>query len=114
LNKMRWSVVTFARERYTLLTSDRPIIMTNGIVGKNDHLAIPIGPRKLFVATNNVETESMIRTVDAGIMMKQINDRVASQARRYVYGNDNHQVRFVENRLGRKWSSTPLESRFPA
>jgi hypothetical protein len=24
LNKMRWSIVTFARERHTLLTSDRP------------------------------------------------------------------------------------------
>jgi hypothetical protein len=45
LNKMRWNVVTFTKERYTLLTSDRPIIMTNGIIGKSDHLALPIGPR---------------------------------------------------------------------
>jgi hypothetical protein len=113
-NGMRWSVVTFAKERHTLLTSDRPIIMTNGIVGPKDHLALPIGPRMLFLATNNIETEQMVRTIDPGILMAQINDRVASQARRYVWGNDNRQLRFVENRLGRKWPSTPLETRFPA
>jgi hypothetical protein len=68
----------------------------------------------LFLATNNIETEQMVRTIDPGILMAQINDRVASQARRYVWGNDNRQLRFVENRLGRKWPSTPLETRFPA
>lgn len=114
LNKMRWSVVTFAKERHTLLTSDRPIIMTNGMIGQRDHLALPIGPRMLFIATNNIETEQMIRVIDAGLLMAQINDRVASQARKYVYGTDNRQLRFVENRLGRKWPSTPLETRFPA
>jgi len=114
LNQMRWSVVTFKNERHTLLTSDRPIIMTNGIVGPNDHLALPIGPRMLFLATNNIQTENMIRTIDPRILMAQVNHRVASQARKYVYGCDNRQLRFVENRLGRKWPSTPLETRVPA
>jgi Protein of unknown function (DUF4238) len=114
LNQMRWSLVAFRNERHTLLTSDRQIIMTNGLIGPNDHLALPIGARMLFVATNNIETENMIRTTDAGILMAQVNERVASQARRYVYGSDNKQIRFVENRLGRKWPSTPLETGFPA
>lgn len=114
LNKMRWSLVTFKNERHTLLTSDRPIIMTNGIIGPEDHLALPIGPRILFVATNNIETENKIRTIDATIMMTQVNHRVAAQARKYVYGTDNTQLRFVENRLGRKLPSTPLETSFPA
>jgi hypothetical protein len=114
LNQMRWSVVTFKDERHTLLTSDRPIVMTNGIIGPDDHLALPIGPRMLFVATNNVQTENMIRTIDPGILMAQVNDRVASQARKYVYGCDDRQLRFVQNRLGRKWPSTPLETRVPA
>jgi hypothetical protein len=68
----------------------------------------------LFLATNNIETEQRIQTIDAAIMMAQINDRVVSQARKYVYGTNSSQLRFVENRLGRKWPSTPLESRFPA
>jgi Protein of unknown function (DUF4238) len=32
LNKMHWSIVTFKNAEHTLLTSDRPIIMTNGLV----------------------------------------------------------------------------------
>lgn len=114
LNQMRWSVVTFKNERHTLLTSDRPIIMTNGIISRGDHLALPIGPRMLFVATNNIQTENMIRTIDPEILIAQVNHRVASQARKYVYGCDDRQLRFVENRLGRKWPSTPLETRVPA
>ena len=114
LNKMRWSLVTFNNERHSLLTSDRPIIMTNGIIGPEAHLVLPIGPRKLFIATNNIETENKIRTFDATTMMTQVNHRIASQARKYVYGADDKQLRFVENRLGRKWPSTPLETRVPA
>jgi hypothetical protein len=34
--------------------------------------------------------------------MQQVKDRVASQARRYVYGTDNSQLRFVANRLGER------------
>ena len=72
-------MTTAMLDRLTHLTSDRPIIMTNGIIGKDDHLALPPGPRMLFVATNNIETENMIRTINPEILMAQINDRVASQ-----------------------------------
>ena len=41
-------------------------------------------------------------------MMAQVNHRVASQARKYVYGNDNRQLRFVENRLGKCGRPLPL------
>jgi hypothetical protein len=62
-------IITFKNERFPLLTSDRPIIMTNGLVGRHNHLSIPIGPRMLFVATNNKETENMIRGLDPGALM---------------------------------------------
>ncbi len=113
LNAMRWSIVSLKNERYPLLTSDRPILMTNGLMKPSDHLAIPIGPRMLFVATNNEETENNIRRADPNMLIAQVNGRVASQARKYVYGIDDRQLRFVEKRLGRKWPSTPLETRFP-
>jgi hypothetical protein len=31
LNQMYWTVVTFLNERHSLVTSDRPIIMTNSL-----------------------------------------------------------------------------------
>jgi Protein of unknown function (DUF4238) len=114
LNQMRWSVVSFRNERHTFLTSDRPIIMTNGMVKPDNHLAIPIGPRMLFIATNTVEMERTIRNMNARQLMEQVNNRVVSQARKYVWGIDDTQLRFVRNRFGRMEPSTPLETRFPA
>ena len=114
LNEMRWSVVTFTNAKHSLLTSDRPIIMTNGIVKSRDHLALPIGPLSLFVATNTIEAENIIKSMDPKQLMEQVNDRVASQARKFVYGTDDKQLRFVANRLGREEPSTPLETRFRA
>jgi hypothetical protein len=112
LNQMRWSVVTFKNAEHALLTSDRPIIMTNGMVKPRDHLALPIGPLSLFVAVNNLETENIIKSMNPRQLMEQVNDRVALQARRFVYGSDDRQLRFVANRLGRMEPSTPLETRF--
>ena len=110
LNQMRWSIVTFKNARHTLLTSDRPIIMTNGLVKPRDHLAIPIGPLALFVATNIEESDNIIRNMNPRALMEQVNDRVASQAKRFVYGIDDSQRRFVANRLGRMALSTPLDT----
>jgi hypothetical protein len=84
------------------------------LVMSRDHLAIPIGPRALFLATNTEESERIIRSIPAHTLMMQINDRVASQARRYVYGIDDQQLRFIANRFGKKLPSTPLETSFPA
>jgi hypothetical protein len=93
------------------ISDGRPIIMTDGLVKSRDHLALPIGPRSLFVATNTEKSENLIRSMDPRDLMQQVNDRVASQARRYVYGTDEGQLRFVANRLGRQNPSTPLEAR---
>jgi hypothetical protein len=111
LNQMRWSVVTFTNATHALLTSDRPIIMTNGLVKPRDHLALPIGPLSLFVATNTLESENIIKNMNPRELMRQVNDRVVAQSRRFVYGTDDSQLRFVAKRLGKIEPSTPLDTR---
>jgi Protein of unknown function (DUF4238) len=110
LNKMLWSVVWFESTRRTLLTSDRPIIMTNALVEPGAHLALPIGPRMLFVAATTEQTEHMIKGIGPRRLLEHVNDRVASQAVKYVWGVDDSQLRFVENRLGKMEPSTPLDT----
>jgi hypothetical protein len=69
----------------------------------------------LFVATNTAEMEHTIRNMNPRQLMEQVNNRAASQARKkYVWGSDDTQLRFVRNRFGRMEPSTPLETRFPA
>ena len=86
--------------------------MTNGLSGPDAHLALPIGPRILFVAANTEQTEHMIRSWEPRRLMEHVNDRVAAQAVKYVWGIDDSQLRFVEKRLGRMLPSTPLDTAF--
>jgi hypothetical protein len=44
-----------------------------------------------------------------GQMIQQVNERVALQARKYVYGLSDAQSSFVAARLGKKYTATPLD-----
>lgn len=109
LNSMSWSVTTLKRQRFPLLTSDRPIIMTNGLVKENGHIALPISPTTIFIAASKTETiKAMFADIDKDGAETRINNLVVRQAVKYVYGVDDRQLRFVSNRLGERRRSTPF------
>ncbi len=111
INGMRWTVLHNPNPKVELLTSDRTWLATNGIGLPGGELYIPISPFHLFVATNNFETEMKVRAVwESGEAIEIVNDRVVSQARKYVYGTDNKQLAFVSERLGRKYTADPTEN----
>jgi hypothetical protein len=109
LNGMAWDVVPL-RSSYSLLTSDRPLLMTNGIRGPGKHLAMPIGPRLLFIAADDPAEVQRLAQQDHDALAKVTNDRVVRQARGFVWGLDDTQLRFVERRLGDMLPSSPLEA----
>jgi hypothetical protein len=82
--------------------------MTNGLNAPNAHVAIPISPTRFFVAAKSNETYSEIRAMTSDQLVRTSNDKVVQQARRYVYGRDTSQLRFIQNRFGRMIPSTPL------
>jgi hypothetical protein len=45
----------------------------------------------------------------AGGIAQRLNNRMARQARRYVYGVDDSALQFIEPRLGQKAQWSPLE-----
>lgn len=100
--RMRWSVLTITGTVYPFLTSDRPIILSGGIAKPEGHILVPIGPNKLFFACNSLEMERYAQRLDGVQIMLFANDVVTKQAHSFVYGLDDLQLRFVENRLG-KW-----------
>ena len=101
INAMRWHVVTARNAPHSVLTSDRPVYMTNGIDHPKGEIIVPIGPTQMFVAVNTPEMEEVLRTCDPHRLLGLTNDKVVRSARRYVYGTDDRQLRYVENRLGR-------------
>lgn len=103
---MQWGVIAFSNHKHELLTSDRPIVSNQFPISGN-HLCLPISPTMLFVAFANDEVEKEFRALDARCVMKLMNELVVGRARKYVWGRGDSQLRFVENRLGKKISSEP-------
>lgn len=107
LINMRWSVVTFTAARHLILTSDRPFVMTNGIGHPHSHLVMPISPTQCFIATNTIDVERQLQSLAPKEFMQRTNHKMACQARKYVYGVDDGQLRFVSNRFGRREAAGP-------
>jgi len=109
LNSMAWVVVPL-RSSYSLLTSDRPFVMTNGISGPDKHLGLPIGPRLLFIAADDPAEVQRLAQQGHDALATVTNNLVVRQARKFVWGIDDSHLRFVERRLGEKLRSSPLEA----
>jgi hypothetical protein len=102
INSMRWHVVEIINASYNLLTSDQPVVMSNGLQYDNAYILLPLSPSVLFVATNSTETEKRIaRSIKSDRCVQQINNIVSSQAERYVYDINEDQIRFIDHRLGK-------------
>src|SRR6202035_3207809 len=78
LNRMIWGTIRIDNARYPLLTSDRPLTMSNGIGGPDGYIVMPISPDRIFVATNTAEMARNIRDqVKQGKFEDRVNDFVA-------------------------------------
>jgi hypothetical protein len=110
LNCMSLIVLEFDNSHHPLLTSDRPIVMTNGLNKTDSHMVIPISPRRLVVMANKIEVLRQIEELArSGGLAQRMNNRMARQARKYVYGTDDQALKFVEERLGERAAWSPLE-----
>ncbi len=102
INGMCWGICSLEKLPHSILTSGRPVIMTDGLMGESAHIVVPIGPSSIFVAAKNVNVLNQIKNIPAHELCYKINDTVCRQAVQYVYGADERQLRFVENRLRKK------------
>jgi hypothetical protein len=109
---MTWFTYHTGAAKHSLLTSDRPVIMTKTLEERNAHLAIPISPTAIFFAVRSKDTMKRINAMGANKLVRRVNDGVTLQAIKYVYGVDDSQFRFVAKRLGKKWPTAML-SPFP-
>jgi hypothetical protein len=93
-----------------MLNGDRPIIMTNGMSRPDSHLAIPIGPRKLFVAAPTLGIANSLCRQRADEVVKTVNDKIVRQARCFCIGvTDAHRPLF-EKRFGERLPGSPFDA----
>jgi len=98
---MTWSSTVLGAAQFPLLTSDRPVVIPFGLAGPHAYIALPIGPKTLFIASRDGGFHRHVGTSDPTTIVREINRIVVEQAREFVWGTDDTQLRFVNNRIGR-------------
>lgn len=106
---MEWSILTFPRAKFEFLTSDRPVIYTNVLGNDQSHIVLPVGPRRLFVAAKDRKIIDRIRSAGEDALVNETNAHVVGAANKYVYGSNDSQLRFIQNRMGNVKVRTLIE-----
>lgn len=112
LNKMEWRVFQSPPSAPSFLTSDRPVIRSGNLRGHNAHVALPIGPRLLFLASPDPDFLNAVLIAHPVTFVKAVNRQVVEAASRFVYGCDDAQQHFVEKHFGRNPQPRLLERIF--
>ncbi|MEA2877057.1 MAG: hypothetical protein QOF14_2253 [Hyphomicrobiales bacterium] len=99
ISEMRWGVVDVSKTKHRLLTSDRPVIRTNGIEKPDGHLALAISPTRIFLACNNVEIERQLRQMPSKDMVRNMNKQVVRNAIKYVWSHDMSNEPLIKGQL---------------
>jgi hypothetical protein len=100
INNMRWIVTSIVSDGGEFLTSDSPLVMSDSLAEKEGFIFMPIGPKKLFFAVNNVETQERIMRRDPNELMTSINMLVAGRAEKWVYATNDAPLDFVRTHMG--------------
>ncbi|GEM_PF-2548206 len=110
--RMQWTLHTLEGSQHSLLTCDSPLVTTDGLLQENAHIFLPVSPRHYFLAVSTERTRQEINSSISGREgLTFANSTIVQEAFRYVYGEDDKQLRFVENRMAPK--DRPFPSRVP-
>lgn len=97
--KMKWTRIYLKHSRFDLLTSDRPIDMPLKLQDKEAYILIPIGPKDLFIASNDDAYLQDIKRANHSDIVRKINERVVAQARQFVWGRNEAALSFVKKHM---------------
>jgi hypothetical protein len=99
---MEWRVIDTSGFTRRLMTSDRPIAMTNGLGRYDGHCALPLSPTKLFLACTYVDFANGVCSTRTGKLIRSMNDAVIGQAKKYVYSLDRSSLAEVRRLMGKR------------
>ena len=109
LNNMRWLVRRITSDAGEFLTSDRPVVMSWTLTEPNAFLFVPIGPKAMFVAVNDVKTQRMVEDRDPAEQVEAINRFVAGRAVKFVYARNDSALSYVRQHMGTKPRKSLIE-----
>jgi hypothetical protein len=114
-SQFHWRISTLRDPKHTLLTSDRPLLRTYSLSHETATFILPIGPRRLILGwRSNLSRMAFLddrrkrkeRGRDIHIfgddVVRFINRNVTENAVKFVYGKDDSQLTFVQNRMSNR------------
>lgn len=104
INDMEWHVIQMDDRAFPLLTSD----WAAELAFAQDVLSLPIGPKKLFVASNSHQKIRSVAGADKRRLSAAVNLFVVTRARRYVYAHDESQTGFIKKHFGKAREPSPV------
>ena len=102
INNMAWRILECPDHAPTLLTADRPLIQTSNLSCARAHIILPIGPRKIFVASPDRDYLNGLMAFSPIELAKQANRQVVAGAKHFVWSCDDRQKPFIEKHFGCK------------
>jgi hypothetical protein len=99
MNNMVWAVRNVAGTGLTLFTSDRPVVMTNGLGYDWSNLVMPLTPTQAFMATNTRETMEQLRAIPPTKFIIDCNTKVLRYAQKYAWAINNEQINVAQRHL---------------
>lgn len=101
IRMMEWRVIDTSRMSRRLLTSDRPVMMSNGLAHYHGHYAIPLSPTKLFIGFRFRDFADEFCATPLGHIIRAVNHAAIGQAQKYVYGVDASLASEVRKQMGK-------------
>lgn len=92
--------ITLGPAAYDLLTTDRPLLLSNGLEHDNAFVMVPVGPRRIMLLTKKQELANHIAIQDPKVFSKAINEALVVQAKELVISSTGREFNFVNERLG--------------
>ncbi|NSY52048.1 DUF4238 domain-containing protein (plasmid) [Agrobacterium tumefaciens] len=97
-----WWILDTSKVSRRLMTSDHPLIMTNGLGRADGHFAIPISPTLLFMAFMKADFSERFRSIPVGKVVRLVNEAVIWQGRKNVYALDSANLAEVRRQMGKR------------
>jgi hypothetical protein len=106
---MEWRIRELVGLRNELLTSDRPIAISQVLNASESHLVLPVGPKTVFLAFRDKKIADHVSRVSDSQLATTLNRHLVQNAVSFVYGRTDGQLRFVQNRMGANREATWMD-----
>lgn len=99
VGRMKVFKIVLNRARRSLLTSDRPTMLSMNVPGADGFILFPYGPDRLIVLANDPEVAKAFYSQDPDALANAVNEAVVLQAKSIIIGKDDEERDFIEERF---------------